>query len=383
MENLGIEQKYFEPMLQRTLGEVSGNYTYFADGDVLMAKITPCFENGKLGIARNLTGQVGFGSSEYIVLRPGDKLTNQFLYYYLLQDSFRDAGIRTMSGAVGHKRVSKEFVERFPIPLPPLTEQKRIVAILDEVFAGFATAIANAEKNIRNARALFESHLESVFRQRGNGWVEKPLETVASILNGYAFKSTDFSAQEGAKCVKITNVGVREFVSNSESYLPSRFLAGYKSVSVKKGAIVLALTRTIIAEGLKVAIVPDEYDGALLNQRVASITPDDKQLNGAFLFAFFSTQTVIDYVKERVNTLMQPNMSVTDLRSMPIPMPPREKQDLITEQLDRLRAETQHVASIYRQKLAAISELKQSLLRRAFTGELTSTSVSIVNEAAE
>ena len=79
MEGLGIDQKFLEPKVERSLAEVSGSYTYFAEGDVLLAKITPCFENGKLGIARNLTNGTGFGSSEYIVFRPNSDLSGEYL----------------------------------------------------------------------------------------------------------------------------------------------------------------------------------------------------------------------------------------------------------------------------------------------------------------
>ncbi len=106
------------------------SYTYFADDDILLAKITPCFENGKLGVARGLTNGVGFGSSEYIVLRSKGKIDSEYLFHYLSQNSFRATGAKTMNGAVGHKRVPKEFIEELEIPLPPLLEQKRIVAIL-------------------------------------------------------------------------------------------------------------------------------------------------------------------------------------------------------------------------------------------------------------
>ena len=174
------------PTQTRTLGEVSGSYTYFADGDVLLAKITPCFENGKLGIAANLTNGIGFGSSEYIVFRPSPEVTRRNgLYYLLSQESFRAEGAERMSGAVGHKRVAKEFIESYPIPVPPLPEQHRIVAILDEAFDGIATAKANAEKNLQNARALFESHLQSVFTERGEGWVETTVgQSRSSTMRG-------------------------------------------------------------------------------------------------------------------------------------------------------------------------------------------------------
>ncbi len=368
MEDLGVGQKTFAPTQTRPLDEVVGSYTYFADGDVLLAKITPCFENGKLGIADGLSNGVGFGSSEYFVFRPGSLIDKDWLYYFLSRESFRVEGAARMSGAVGHKRVAKEFVEGYQIPLPPVPEQKRIVAILDEAFEGIDTAVANAEKNLVNARELFDSYLNSIFAQRGEGWVEKRLETVASILNGYAFKSSDFSPKEKVKCIKITNVGVREFICNSGSYLPSSFTEDYKAVSVKEGSIVIVLTRTIIAGRLKVATVPEEYDSALLNQRVASIIPNGKHLNAAFLFAYLSTHAVVDYVKERVNTLMQPNLSIVDLRSMPIPVPPREEQDAIAEQLDELHEETLSLQDIYQQKLDNLLELKQAILQNAFPG---------------
>src|SRR5262249_47247941 len=162
MEDLGIGQKFLEPKAERKLAQVAGSYTYFADGDVLLAKITPCFENGKLGIATGLTNGIGFGSSEYFVLRPNQSLSGEYLYYFLSQDSFRAEGQRTMSGAVGHKRVSKEFIEHCQIPLPPFAEQQRIVAILDEAFAALATATANAETNLKNARELFDSISKSL-----------------------------------------------------------------------------------------------------------------------------------------------------------------------------------------------------------------------------
>jgi type I restriction enzyme S subunit len=297
------------------------------------------------------------------------KLLPEFVSLFFQTDgywkSIKDGSIGSAQGGFNATKLGA-----LSIPIPPLREQQRIVGILDEAFEGIATAKANAEKNLQNARALFESHLQSVFSQRGPGWVEKPLETVSTILNGYAFKSTDFSPKQGVKCIKITNVGVREFVCQSDGYLPDSFAAEYDSVSVKKGSIVLALTRTIIAGGLKVAVVPYEYDGALLNQRVASIITNDEHLTEAFLFAYLSTQTVVDYVKERVNTLMQPNLSITDLRSLPIPAPPRREQQKITEQLDGLREETQRLESIYKQKLAVLEALKKTLLHQAFTGKL-------------
>jgi type I restriction enzyme, S subunit len=334
--------------------------------DIIFATIRPTLQRIAV-VPEHLDKQVC--STGYFVLRPKPGVDHRFVYYSLFTGDFT-AQMESLQKGASYPAVTDGDVRAQEIPVPPLAEQQRIVGVLDEAFESLATAKANVEKNLQNARALFESHLQSVFTQRGPGWEEKPLETVSSILNGYAFKSTDFSAKEGTKCIKITNVGVREFVSNSDGYLPESFAAEYEKVSVNEGSIVIALTRTIIAGGLKVAVVPEEYDGALLNQRVASIIANDKELNGAFLFAYLSTQTVVDYVKERVNTLMQPNLSITDLRSMPIPAPPRREQNKITGQLVSLREETQRLARLYERKLAALEALKKSLLHQAFTGEL-------------
>jgi type I restriction enzyme S subunit len=131
MEDLGIDRKFLNPTQLKPLSSVVGSYTYFADGDVLLAKITPCFENGKLGIAAGLSNGIGFGSSEFFVFRSYPSLDKEYLYYYLSRRDFRNEGAERMGGAVGQQRVPKEFIENYPILLPPLPEQQRIVEQLD------------------------------------------------------------------------------------------------------------------------------------------------------------------------------------------------------------------------------------------------------------
>jgi len=96
MEDMGIDKKFVRATQAKPLSAVMGSYTYFADGDVLLAKITPCFENGKLGIAQGLSNGIGFGSSEYIVFRPDGMLSKEWLYYYLSRETFRVEGAARM-----------------------------------------------------------------------------------------------------------------------------------------------------------------------------------------------------------------------------------------------------------------------------------------------
>lgn len=130
MKDMGINNKLAIPKQKRKLKDVKGNYTYFSEGDILLAKITPCFENGKMGIASNLLNGIGFGSSEYIVFRPNKNLKNDWLYYFLNRKSFRIDGAQNMSGAVGHKRVNKDFIGNTLIPIPSVEEQEKILLTL-------------------------------------------------------------------------------------------------------------------------------------------------------------------------------------------------------------------------------------------------------------
>ena len=135
MNGLGIEQKYSESSTNKRLEEVYSAYQYFENNDVVFAKITPCFENGKLSIVKNLKNGIGFGSSEFVVLRPKSIIDSEFLYYALLDKRFRIKGKEQMSGAVGHKRVTKDYFYNYKIPTPPIEIQKEIVKILESIWA--------------------------------------------------------------------------------------------------------------------------------------------------------------------------------------------------------------------------------------------------------
>ena len=184
MECLGINKKYFNSNFEKPIKDLINKYVYFAENDVIMAKITPCFENGKIGIAKNLKNKIGFGSSEYLVFRPNKNVLNEYLYYYLNRNSFREIGAQNMQGAVGHKRLSKEFIEETLIYYPAeIEEQQRIVKILDETFENIEKAKQNALQNLNNAKELFESRLNKTFLNIDKN-VNKKLSELAQIIGG-------------------------------------------------------------------------------------------------------------------------------------------------------------------------------------------------------
>jgi type I restriction enzyme S subunit len=366
MEDLGINRKFLIPKQTRPLREVAGSYTYFADGDVLLAKITPCFENGKLGIAAALTNGVGFGSSEYVVLRPSDGLSPEWLYYYLSREAFRLEGASQMAGAVGHRRVAKDFVENYPIPIPPIGDQQRIVSVLDGALAAIATARANTEQNLRNAREVFENHLQSVFSQHGTGWTEKALGELGTITSskrifkgeyvkvGVPFYRTK-EIKELANGLEITT----ELFIEEARYQELRAAFGVP----QEGDILLTAIGTI-GEAYVVRGGGEFYfkDGNVLWLKgFSSIIPH---------FLRYALLSFVDSLNSMAKGSAYSALTIERLNHHRISMPSRTEQAAIVSQLNSLREETQRLAFVYEHKLAALDALKQSLLHQAFTGAL-------------
>ena len=141
MERVGSDGR-FDASEVRPISDLWNGFTYFRRGDVIVAKITPCFENGKGASLENLPTAVGFGSTEFHVIRPSKAVVSAYLYRITTLSEFRRLGADEMTGAAGQQRVPVEFIANFPIPLPPLPEQTAIVRFLDEATAKFDTAIA-------------------------------------------------------------------------------------------------------------------------------------------------------------------------------------------------------------------------------------------------
>lgn len=132
MADVSERDHYFQPSKKRQLEDVYKGYTYFADNDILLAKITPCFENGKSAIVSNLVNGIGFGSTEFIVLRPSKKVLSKWGFYFISAKKFIEQGKNHMTGSAGQRRLSLEFVRKYKIPLPPLDIQKEIVRQIED-----------------------------------------------------------------------------------------------------------------------------------------------------------------------------------------------------------------------------------------------------------
>jgi type I restriction enzyme S subunit len=381
MSDLGIQTKTITLNENKPLSEVAGSYTYFANNDVLLAKITPCFENGKLGIADNLTNGVGFGSSEYIVFRSKGAIEPEYLFYFLSQSSFRNSGARVMTGAVGHKRIPKDFIENYSIPLPSLAEQKRIVSIVDNAFEGIDRAIDNTKKNLTNARELFESYLNAAFTQKDDGWAEKKLGDIATFRNGL-----NFTKNSKGESIKI--VGVKDFQNNfwiHEEQLDSVTLDGdLREIDIlRKGDIL-----TVRSNGNKELIGRCVLIGDLSGKTSHSgftirIRIEREDIHLPYIVHFLKSRELRKQLVEcgggiNISSLNQQGLSLITMR-----FPSFAEQKAIVADINEIATETQRLEAIYYQKLAALNELKQTILQKAFIGELTADTTNQTTKTAE
>jgi type I restriction enzyme, S subunit len=292
-------------------------------------------------------------------LVPSGAVHTEFLYYYL--SSIVDL-LNSLGTGATFKELSGGKLKEVPIPLPPLPEQQRIVGILDEVFAGIATAEANAKKNLKNARAIFESHLQSVFTQRGKGWTETTLGETYDVRDG----THDWSKYQATGYPLITSKNLKR---NGLSFDDVKLISehDYKKINersvVHQGDVLFAMIGTIGNPTL----VEVEPNFAIKNVALFKIP---RGQSGAFLKHYLNSEFVTSKMMAEAKGTTQKFVGLGYLRSFPITLPARETQLTIVLRLDTVAKETQHLESMYQRKLAALDALKKSLLNEAFTGTL-------------
>lgn len=164
MKELNENDKNFTPSSLKKLSEVYKGYTYFKDSDVLLAKVTPCFQNGKAGVCKNLKNSIGFGSSEFHVIRSNGKLLPEWIYYSILNRRFIEEGVKSMTGSSGLKRVPAKFVENWKIKVPDYKKQKRTIENINIIFDKLQLAKTEQQDKLTNLKSLKESILDKAFK---------------------------------------------------------------------------------------------------------------------------------------------------------------------------------------------------------------------------
>ncbi len=336
-------------------------------GDVLICKDGAGI--GKCGIIDSLPGPTTINSS-LLMIRASGSVKPKYLYYALLSPYFQKIVQSRLEGATTPHLYQRD-IKTFPIPLPPLPEQKRIVSILDEAFAGIDKAIANTEKNLANARELFESYLNTIFTQKGEGWEEANLGSKIELLTGFAFKSKGYTESDnGINLLRGDNIIQGEFRWENVKKWPKSEIGLYDKYKLAKDDVVLAMDRTWVKAGLKYAQIHDADLPCLLVQRVARIRAKEgtsinyiKHLIGSKLFT--------DYVLSIQTGTGVPHISGKQINAFACKFPNFHTQNGIAKKVKTVQKQTNCVISNFEKKISSLQELKQSILQKAFTGELT------------
>jgi type I restriction enzyme S subunit len=344
-------------------------------GDILYTRV------GSYGEAAVIEDDNEFSVFVSLTLIKVDKtvLNNYFLKHYLNSDFVKRLAKKSISSSgVGNLNVGT--VREFPILVPPLPEQQRIVAILDEAFAAIAKAKANAEQNLKNAKELFESYLQGVFENKGEGWVNTTIGETCNLQTGGTPSTSKKEFYEGGKIKWLVSGDINQKIINDcEGRINDLGMSSSNTKYLPVNSVLIALN----GQGKTRGTVAMLRTKATCNQSLVSIFPkDEKSLIPELVFSNLEGRydEIRKITGDSGNDRRGLNMPL--IRSIKFSYPKKlSEQKEIISKLGNLRAETKKLEAIYQKKINDLEELKKSVLQKAFSGELTSTS-SVTKEIA-
>ncbi len=329
-----------------------------------------CAEGGSAGRKIAFTNQeVCFGNKLFALIA-NNNIDSKYVYYFYFSSSFQKDFQSQMTGIIGGVSMAK--FKKLNIPLPPLPEQKRIVAILGRAFKVIDQAKTNAEQNLINAKELFESYLQNIFENKGDDWEEKTLREILSFppKNGWS-PPAKFHSDSGVPVLTLSAI---------TGFIFKRECVKYTSAPVKNDAYYwlnegdLLITRSNTPELVgQVAICEDLDNKTIYPDLIMKINPKDTIVNTRFLYYQLMSpklREIITGVAHGANPTMK-KINKQDVQNFEIGYPPLSKQKKIVQKLNTLQAQTKKLEAIYQQKIADLEELKKSILQKAFNGELS------------
>ena len=337
-------------------------------GDVIFATIRPTLKRIAI-VPHELDSAVC--STGYFVLRGGPKIDNAYLFYWLFSGEF-EAEMEARQKGASYPAVNDSDIRDQYMPVPSLDEQRRIIAVLDKAFAGIATATANAQKNLTNARALFESYLRSVFDAPNADWQRSTLGKLTSKIGSGATPrgGKDAYKADGTPLIRSMNVHDRYFKDRNLAFIDDNQARLLNNVIVQESDVLLNITGASVA---RCCLAPEDMSGARVNQHVAIIRTNADKIRPGFLELALTSPHYKDIllgVGEKGGSTRQA-ITKAEIQTLEVAFPALIDQDSFVDHATELQVETRKLATIVSQKLAALTELKQSLLHKAFAGELT------------
>lgn len=369
------------------LGEISSGYTYFRDDDVVVAKITPCFENGKGALAKGLKNKTAFGTTELHVMRASpEQLEPQFLFYLTISDLFRKIGESEMYGAGGQKRVPESFIKDFPAGLPSIGEQQTIARFLDCKTTQIDALIAKKKSlldKLSEKRTALISHavtkgLDPSVPMKDSGvvwlgevpshWTILRARYASTFVTSGSRGWAEYYSDSGSVFLRITNVSrdsVDLLLHDIQRVSPPESSEG-KRTATQSGDVLVSIT----ADLGSVAVIPDGFESAYVSQHLALVRPNvDRVLGRWMAYQFFSTSgqaqlTGAGYGGTKIQ------LGLGDVKDVWLALPPTGEQEAICAwigaEVDKLKCQSVSIRDV----ILRLSEYRSALITNAVTGKI-------------
>jgi len=365
----------------RLIDDVYDGYVYFRDDDILMAKVTPCFENKNIAVAAGLTNKIGFGSSEIYVLRVNQNASGRYLYYRLQEDAFMDIATAAMTGAGGLKRVPSDIVNNFSLSFPAFEEQQKIANFLDHETAKIDTLIEKQQqliKLLKEKRQAVISHavtkgLNPNAPMRDSGvewlgevpehWEVKKLKYVGEARNGLTYSPNNITDTEnGTLVLRSSNVQNKKITFDDNVYvnmaIPERMITKVNDILIcsRNGS------RALIGKN---AIIDEHSSGNAFGAFMMIYRSD---LN-PYLFHVFNS-SLFEYQSGTFLTSTINQLTVGNMDGFEVPIPPKDEREEIINYLARRTNDFDLLIKKNQIAIKLIQERRTALISAAVTGKI-------------
>ncbi len=389
----------------RSFSEVRKGFTSFRDNDVILAKITPCFENGKAAVCRGLLNGIGFGSTEFHVLRSTGAVLPEYIYHFTRQDSFLRDGEANMTGSVGQKRVPANWLASVAIPLPPLAEQRRIVAKVEELLGrmnGARERLAKVPTLLKRFRqsilaAACSGQLTTEWRDQREdlpspigepagdsdglpaSWEQATVGHVIESLKYGTSKKCGY-ARKGVPVLRIPNIGDGIVTQDDMKYADLE-PAEVDQLRLRTGDLLMIRSNGSVSLLGKTALVSTAetdfaYAGYLIRLR-----PDPRKVFPAFLNAALSSFGVrLQIELPARSTSGVNNINSDEVRALRISLPALPEQREIVRRVDALFTLADKIEARVKSATARAEKITQAILAKAFRGELMPTEAELARQ---
>jgi type I restriction enzyme S subunit len=391
LENFGTDGE-IKKKETRVLEDVYDGYTYFREGDIAIAKITPSFENGKGAICRGLKNGIGFGTTELHVLRPRQGVSAEYLWYVLRSKPFMDEAETAMRGVAGQQRVPAKMIENFEISLPTLQKQQEIVDFLSEWDDRLDTLVKCVE-NL--SKRISERRLSNLTKKVTKGVKEKQLVNqdskwfnqlpydwrivrlkylITGIEQGWSPQCNEIPASEDQWGVlKVGCVNSMSFDSGENKELPQK-LDPKKELRIESGDILMSRANTRELVG-SCAIAEDPAPKLILCDKLYRIDINESVCLSKYLVYVLNSAIARNQIELDASgaSSSMVNISQKFVKGMKVPLPPFEEQKQIVDELDKEIERNGELQDNFSSLLQALEEKRQALITAAVTGQIDTT----------